>query len=127
MLHKIFSCLVTHTLCNVLDSYFTSVQLTVISIQQNIGIFNFMVTQSSDLPITEEYLVTVSPPPPHGPDEVTTISSAIFTLENNTHYTFTIFLRACLERFNRTFVFGTISNTISNYNYNVILSIILCG
>ena len=81
-----------------------------------------MVTQSSDLPIIEEYLVTVSPHPPVGPDKVTTISSAIFSLENNTYYTFTIFVRACLERFNRTFVFGKISNTISNYNYNVILS-----
>ena len=91
----------------VLDS--TSVQLIVISIQQNIGIFNFMVTQSSDLPNAEEYLVTVSPPPPIGPDEMTTASSALISLENSTLYNITI--RACSERFNRTFVFGKISNT----------------
>ena len=92
----------------VLDS--TSVQLTVISIQQNIGIFNFMVTQSPDLPNIEEYLVAVSPPPPYGPDEVTTASSALISLENSTLYN--IAIRACSERLNRTFVFGKINNTL---------------
>ena len=93
------------------DSYFTSVQLTVISIQQNIGIFNIMVMQRPDLPNIEEYLVAVSPPPPYGPDEVTTASSALLSLENSTQYNIAIFVRACPERFNRTFVFGKISNT----------------
>ena len=68
-----------------------------------------MVMQSPDLPNTEEYLVAVSPPPPYGPDEVTTASSALISLENNTLYNITI--RACSGRFNRTFVFGKTSNT----------------
>ena len=94
-----------------LDSSFTSVQLTIISIKQNIGIFNFMVMQSPDLSNIEEYLVTVSPPPPIGPDELTTASSALISLENSTQYYIAIFVRACPERFNRTFVFGKITNT----------------
>ena len=68
-----------------------------------------MVTQSSDLPNTEEYLVAVSPPPPYGPDEITTASSALISLENSTLYNITIFVRACSERLNRTFVFGKIN------------------
>ena len=70
-----------------------------------------MVMQSPDLPNTEEYLVTVSPPPPYGPDEVTTASSALISLENSTQYNITISVRAGSERCNRTLVFGKIGNT----------------
>ena len=69
-----------------------------------------MVMQRPDLSNAEEYLVTISPPPPYGPDGVTTASSALISLENSTVYTITIFVRACSERLNRTFVFGKISN-----------------
>ena len=69
------------------------------------------------MPNTREYLVTVSPPPPYGPDEVTTATPVLLTFESNTLYNITISLSACPERFNRTLIFGKISNTISNYNY----------
>ena len=65
--------------------------------------------QRPDLPNIEEYLVTFSPPPPIGPDEMTTASSALISLENSTLYNITI--RACSGRFNRTLVFGKTSNT----------------
>ena len=70
-----------------------------------------MIMQSPDLPNTEEYLVTVSPPPPYGPDKVTTASSALISLENSTLYNITVSVRACPGRFNRTLVFGKIDNT----------------
>ena len=92
----------------VLDPY---IQLIIMSIQQNIGIFNVTVMQSPHLPNIEEYLVTVSPPPPYGPDEVTTASSALISLENSTLYNITISVRAGSERCNRTLVFGKIGNT----------------
>ena len=66
-----------------------------------------MVEQSSDQ-LNTEYLVTVSPPPPIGPDEVTTASSALISLEDNTQYNFTVSWSVCQERFNATFVFGKI-------------------
>ena len=67
-----------------------------------------MIEQSSDL-LNTEYLVTVSPPPPIGPDEVTTASSALISLEDNTQYNFTISWSVCQARFNTTFVFGKIN------------------
>ena len=90
------------------DSKIISVQLALLASHQNIGIFNFMVTWSSHLPTEEEYLVIVSPPPPHGPDGIITASSGLISLENNTQYNITISLSACPENFNRTIVFGKI-------------------
>ena len=93
----------------VLDPY---IQLIIMSLQQNIGIFNVTVMQSSHLPNIEEYLVTVSPPPPYGPDEVITASSALISLENSTLYNIAHYLLELVQRdVNRTLVFGKIGNT----------------
>ena len=101
------------TLYTVSDLNFSSANFTVISIQQNIGTFNFMFTLSPNLVIMEEYVVTVSPPPPHGPDVIiATSSTIIISLENETQYNITIFFRACPERFNATLVFGKISKPV---------------
>ena len=71
-----------------------------------------MFTPNPNLVIMEEYVVTVSPPPPHGPDVIATSSTIIISLENETQYNITIFFRACPERFNATLVFGKISKPV---------------
>ena len=102
-------CILVYT---VSDLNFFSANFTLIGIKKNIGTFNFVFTTSPNLLIMEEYVVTISPPPTHGSDEIITSSTTIFSLENETQYNITIYFRACPERFNATLIFGKISKPV---------------
>ena len=89
------------------DLTFNPTQLILISNEDSNGIFNFTITLLPDSHDTE-YFITVSPSLPYGPDEMTTASSTIISLEKTTQYNITILSSTCTERNNRTFVFGKI-------------------
>lgn len=60
----------------------------------------------SDQTSTLDYLITVFPSPPYGPDELITQNSSALFVDNTTLYNITISLNTCPAEINNTFIFG---------------------
>ena len=80
--------------------------IRLLSSQQYDGIFNLSIRLES-LANISEYLITVSPPPPYGPDEIITRNTSVnLSFKNTTLYIITISFSACPEKSNTTFEVG---------------------
>ena len=84
-------------------------ELNLIPTQQSNGILNSTITWKQEDQTIANYLITILPPPPYGPNEImTSTASAKLSLSDSTQYSITISLIICAEWINTTFTFGMI-------------------
>ena len=84
-------------------------ELNLIPTQQSNGILNSTITWKQEDQTITNYLITILPPPPYGPNEImTSTASAKLSLSDSIQYSITISLIVCAKWINTTFTFGMI-------------------